>query len=75
MACSCYERGEAAVWANMAARGRGFERGSLARQRAIAHASWRYGEWLRQQAQTLGLPVIAPRPWETLAERIVGAIG
>lgn len=30
-----------------------------------ARASWRYSEWLRQEAGRLGLPVLQARPWET----------
>lgn len=63
-----------AVLAHMHARGRGFEHVSPTRQRAIARASWRYGECLRREAQGLGLPVIVSRPWETLAGRIMRAI-
>jgi 2-phosphoglycerate kinase len=34
-----------------------------------ARASWRYSEWLRQEAGRLGLPTLAARPWETVFER------
>jgi 2-phosphoglycerate kinase len=34
-----------------------------------ARASWRYSEWLRGEAERLGVPTIAARPWETVLER------
>ncbi|MBA3946167.1 MAG: hypothetical protein H0X37_16585 [Herpetosiphonaceae bacterium] len=40
-----------------------------------AHSSWRYSEWLRGEAERLGLPTVAARPWETVLERVIGALG
>jgi 2-phosphoglycerate kinase len=34
-----------------------------------ARASWRHSEWLRREAEQLGLPTIAARPWESIFER------
>jgi 2-phosphoglycerate kinase len=34
-----------------------------------ARASWRHSEWLRREAERLGLPTIAARPWDTVFER------
>ena len=34
---------------------------------------WLYGRWLAEQARGAGLPVLAPRPWATLADRIAAA--
>jgi 2-phosphoglycerate kinase len=34
-----------------------------------ARASWRYSEWLRREAERLGVPTIAARPWDTVLER------
>jgi 2-phosphoglycerate kinase len=39
-----------------------------------ARASWRYSEWLRQEAERLGVPAIAARPWETVFERALAAL-
>ncbi len=36
-----------------------------------ARASWRHSEWLHQEADRLGIPAIAARPWETVFERAV----
>lgn len=48
---------------------------SREKQRLIAHASWLYGQWLRQEAQAYHLPVIPSRPWDTLVERILDVVG
>jgi 2-phosphoglycerate kinase len=66
---------EAAMLANMLARGRGITGRSEAELRANARANWLFGQWLGGEALRLGVPVVAPEPWETLAYRIVGAAG
>jgi hypothetical protein len=33
------------------------------------------GAWLRQEAEKYGVPVVAARPWETVFERVVEAVG
>lgn len=58
---------------NMLARGRGMETRSAAEQRTEARAKWLFGQWLAAEAVRHGLPVVEPRPWETLADRIVRA--
>jgi 2-phosphoglycerate kinase len=45
------------------------------RQLRLAPMAWRYGNWLRDEAQRLGLPVVEARPRETLVERIMEAAG
>jgi 2-phosphoglycerate kinase len=40
-----------------------------------ARASWRHSEWLRQEAQRLGIPAVAARPWDTVLERVIAALG
>jgi 2-phosphoglycerate kinase len=39
-----------------------------------ARASWRHSEWLRQEADRLGLPTLAARPWETVFERALAVL-
>jgi 2-phosphoglycerate kinase len=39
-----------------------------------ARASWRYSEWLRQEASQMGLPTVAARPWDTVLDRVVAAV-
>jgi hypothetical protein len=56
-------------------RGRGFEEGGLAAQRRIIRANWLFGQWIKGEAQRLSLPVLASHPWETLAERVIEALG
>ena len=58
----------------MLARGRGFERMPSEEQRANAHAAWRYGRWLREEAEKLHAPAIPARPWETLFERTLALL-
>lgn len=40
-----------------------------------ARASWRYGEWLRQEAERLGVPTLEARPWETGFARALALLG
>ncbi len=39
-----------------------------------ARASWRHSAWLRREAERLGVPTVAARPWQTVLERVVAAI-
>ena len=39
-----------------------------------ARASWRHSIWLRGEAERLGVPAVAARPWETVLERVVAAV-
>ena len=39
-----------------------------------ARASWRHSEWLRHEAERLGLPTLAARPWETLFTRALALL-
>jgi 2-phosphoglycerate kinase len=63
------EPDEDVIFANMLARRRGFERMPPDEQRANARASWRYGTWLRDEAEKRHALVIPARPQETLFER------
>lgn len=47
------------------------ERGGQSKR---ARVSRLHGQWLKQEAERLGLPVVAARPWDTVLERIVSAI-
>ena len=73
------EPAEGAVLENMRDRaGRRFEGPGgigLAAGRRLAERHWRYGRWLAGAARRYGLPVLEPRPWDTLAERIMAATG
>ena len=44
-------------------------------QPSRARSSWRNSEWLRTEAERLGVPAIAARPWDTVFERSIAAIG
>lgn len=67
------EPDEGALLGNMLTRGRGMAGRSDAGQRTEARAKWLFGQWLLTGADRLGLPVLEPRPWETLVNRIVQA--
>jgi hypothetical protein len=62
---------EEIVLTNIVARGRGLGGRSETELRTEARAKWLYGQWLAQQAHRFGLPVLEPRPWTTLVERIL----
>ena len=65
------EPDESAVLANMLTRGRlvaGRTQKELSNE---AHAKWLFGQWLAREAKRYNLPVMEPRPWETLVERLI----
>lgn len=65
------EPDEHILLANILVRERGIEQFSEAEARMEARAKWLYGQWLSQEAHRYSLPVLEPRPWETLIERII----
>ncbi len=44
-------------------------------QTTRARVSALYGAWLKQEAERYGLPLVTARPWETVFERVVAAVG
>lgn len=68
------ESDEAAILHNMRDRGRSITLRPIAEQRAQARMNALYGQWLRREAEQYGLPIITPRPWDTLVERGVAAL-
>ncbi len=68
------EPDEEVLLSNMLARGQGMEARTGAEQRTEARAKWLFGQWLMTEARRYGLPVVGPRPWETLADRIMAAV-
>lgn len=71
--CAVYvdEPSEAELWAHMLERGRGFEARASDEQCRIAHACWRYGQWLTAEARARGVPVVPARPFASLPERLL----
>ncbi len=67
------EAEEQIVLTNILARGRGLSGRTERELQTEARAKWLFGQWLAQEAQRFGLPVVAPRPWSTLLERILTA--
>jgi 2-phosphoglycerate kinase len=55
------------------------DRNYLAREGELqpdrARPSWRHSEWIRQEADRLGLPALAARPWETVLARAIAVVG
>jgi len=43
-------------------------------QTTRARVSWLYGQWLEQEAQRYGIPILPARPWDTLFDRIIAAL-
>jgi 2-phosphoglycerate kinase len=68
------EPDEGVLLGNMLARGRGMEKRTATEQGTEARAKWLFGQWLIGEAQRHGLPVVEPRPWETLADRLLAAV-
>jgi hypothetical protein len=69
------EPDESVILDNTLARGKGWVAGRTeAELRVDARARWLFGQWLTQEAARYSLPVVEPRPWETLAERLQDAI-
>jgi 2-phosphoglycerate kinase len=69
------ESDEEAILQRLRQRGRDFERFSRKEQEAQVRANWLYGQWLRRQADHYRLPVVDPRPKETLVERVLAVLG
>lgn len=65
---------EDAIFTNMVVRRRGIAERTQADLRTEAHAKWLYGQWLADEASRYGLPVVEPRPWPTLSERVMEAV-
>lgn len=64
-----YEPEERTLQRNMQARGR------ILSNTAHAHKNWQYSEWLRQEAESRGVPSLPARPWDTLGDRILHTAG
>jgi 2-phosphoglycerate kinase len=67
------EPDERVMLANSLARARGIDAHTEAELGREARAKWLYGQWLAREASRHGLPVLEPRPWSTLPERILAA--
>jgi hypothetical protein len=65
------ETDEQVLYANMVTRGRAVSERTEIELRTEARAKWLYGQWLTKEALHYDIPVLAPRPWETLVERIM----
>ncbi len=68
------EDDEQVLFHNMIARQRGLERLPVEVQRRRVHASWLYGQWLKTEAHHHRVPVVSPRPWKTLEDRLLQVV-
>lgn len=66
-----HEVEEAQLLRDFMARDRGFNAGPSAEQRYYVHAVWRYGMWLKTEAERCGVPVVPARPYATLVQRVL----
>jgi 2-phosphoglycerate kinase len=69
------ESDEDVLLRTMLTRDRGMAARSAAEHRAEARAKWLFGQWLAVEAARHNLPTFEARPWDTLAARIVEAVG
>jgi 2-phosphoglycerate kinase len=69
-----HEPNEAALNTAMFARERGVERARPEEQRTQSRMAWLYGNWLRAEAERIGVTVVAARPFGTLPARSLGTV-
>jgi 2-phosphoglycerate kinase len=69
-----HEPDERALLGTLAARGRGFEHLPHDERMATVRAHHQHGRRITDEARALGLPVVASRPFATLAERLEATI-
>ena len=65
------EPDESEILRNMLMRGRAVSDRSQEELSNQARGRWLFGQWLEHEAARHQLPVLGPRPWDTLAERII----
>ena len=68
------EHNKEAILNNLLHRGRGFRSATPEAQRAFAHASWLFGQWLAQEAGTHQIPILLSQPQESVLERLLTII-
>ena len=62
---------ETEILSNMLDRSRAISDRTEKQFRNEARAKWLHGQWLSREAASHDLPIVHPRPWATLVERIV----
>jgi 2-phosphoglycerate kinase len=67
------EPDEQALLETILTRGRAIERMPEPAICTEARAKWLFGRWVAEQAARRQLPVLAPRPWDSLPDRILRA--
>jgi len=65
------EPDEAAALENILERGRAAAGRTQEELENEARARWLFGQWIVLEAARYDMPVFEPRPWETLAERLI----
>lgn len=73
--CTVAAQTSAELFENMTARGRGMDVGDVERHRRHAEANHAFETWLVESSRAHGIPVVISRPFATLPDRILDAIG
>lgn len=68
------EADERKVLENLRKRGRGFTQAVDEEQKAFAHASWLFGQWIEKEAKTRHLSVLYSQPHETVIDRFLNTL-
>lgn len=53
---------------------RSSQRRPTRKKSVLSEVCWLHGNWVREQAEAEGLPLVEARPHETLAERVLAAV-
>lgn len=72
--CCVAAGGHCELLDNLLARNRGMQKEDLERAARQADANWMFNQWLVGAIRSLGIPVVASRPFATLPARIEEAI-
>lgn len=68
-----YEDDEAELLHNFVTRSRGSVQTASTEQQRYVHSIWRFGLWMKREAERNGLPALSARPFDTLPQRILAA--
>jgi hypothetical protein len=72
--CCVHATGVDELMENMLTRGRGMDDSGADLQRAQSAANEAFGAWLAEESARRGIPMVASRPFATLADRVLAAI-
>jgi 2-phosphoglycerate kinase len=72
--CCLVPRSAQELLENMVDRGRGMDHGDMDRAQRQADANLAFGNWLAEESDRLGIPVVRSRPFGNLVDRILIAV-